>query len=129
LTWPADREYISGVVKIKEVRMAKLGFLRGALLGLLAGLLVAPRSGKETRDNIKKHYEEISDRITEELARLKDITRETYADAVDAVVHGFVEAKKLTSEEAAVIKDELKKGFDDIRKSHKRDRRTAARKA
>src|SRR5665647_932145 len=63
---------------IKEARMAKLGFLRGALLGLMAGLLVAPRSGKEMRENIKKHYEEISDRISEELSRFKDITQETY---------------------------------------------------
>ncbi|HMA54439.1 MAG TPA: YtxH domain-containing protein [Acidobacteriota bacterium] len=101
--------------------MTKLGFLRGALLGLLAGLLVAPRSGKETRENIKKHYEEISDRIAEELSCMKDVTQETYTQVVGAVVHGFVEAKKITADEAAEIKIELKKGFDDIRESHKKE--------
>ena len=101
--------------------MAKLGFLRGALLGLMAGLLVAPRSGKEMRENIKKHYEEISDRISEELSRFKDITQETYTQVVATVVHGFVEAKKITSDEAAELKTELKKGFEDIRKSHQKE--------
>jgi gas vesicle protein len=101
--------------------MIKSGFLRGALLGLMAGLLVASRSGKETRENIKSHYEEISDRISEELSRIKDITQETYTQVVGAVVHGFVEAKKITTGEAAQIKRELKKGFEDIRESHKRE--------
>jgi len=101
--------------------MTKLGFLRGALLGLMAGLLVAPRSGKATRDNIKRHYEEISDRISDELSRIKDITQETYTQVVGAVVHGFVEAKKITADEAAEIKNELKKGFEEIQKSHKRE--------
>ena len=100
--------------------MTKLGFLRGALLGLMAGLLVAPRSGKETRENIKRHYEAISDRISEELSRMKDVTRETYTQVVEAVVHGFVEAKKITADEAAAVKNELQKGFEDIRESHKR---------
>ena len=90
--------------------MKTSGFLSGALLGLIAGLLVAPRSGKETREKIKKNYEEISDRISEELSRLKGITKETYAQVVGTVVHGFVEAKKITSEEAAELKGELKKG-------------------
>ena len=101
--------------------MKTSGFLRGALLGLIAGLLVAPRSGKETRENIKKHYGEISDRISEELSRLKVITKETYAQVVGSVVHGFVEAKKITSDEAAELKGELKKGFEEIRKSHQKE--------
>jgi gas vesicle protein len=101
--------------------MKTSGFLRGAVLGLIAGLLVAPRSGKETRENIKKHYKEISDRISEELSRLKDITKETYTQVVGTVVHGFVEAKKITSDEAAELKSELKKGFEDIRKSHQKE--------
>lgn len=103
----------------------RMSFLRGAVLGLLAGLLVAPRSGKETRDNLKKHYEEITDRICEELGRLKTITRETYTEVVGAVVRGFEEAKKITSEEAVAIKAELKKGFDEVRKSHEKEKQAA----
>jgi gas vesicle protein len=103
-----------------------MGFLRGAMLGLLAGLLVAPKSGKETRDNLKKHYEEITDRICAELSRMKVITRETYSEVVGAVVRGFEEAKKITTEEATEIKEELKKGFEEIRTSHAKDQKSAA---
>jgi len=98
--------------------MTKMGFLKGALLGVLAGLLMAPRSGKETRDNLKNQYDEISNRLSEELSRLKAITQETYTEVVNSVVHGFLEAKKITSEEAAEIKDRLKKGYEEIRKTH-----------
>jgi gas vesicle protein len=101
--------------------MKTSGFLRGAILGLIAGLLVAPRSGKETRETIKKRYGEISERVSEELSRLKDITKETFGQVVGTVVHGFVEAKKITSDEAAELKGELKKGFEDIRKSHRKE--------
>jgi len=52
---------------------------------------------------------------------MKDVTRETYTQVVEAVVHGFVEAKKITADEAAAVKSELKKGFEDIRESHKRE--------
>ena len=106
--------------------MKIMGFVRGAVLGLLAGLLVAPRSGKETRDNLKKHYEEITDRICAELSRMKVLTKETYAEVVGAVVRGFEEARKITTEEAAEIKEELKKGFEEIRKSHEKDQKSAA---
>jgi len=106
--------------------MIKMGFVRGAVLGLLAGLLVAPRSGKETRDNFKKLYEEITERICEELGRLKVITRETYTEVVGAVVRGFEEARKITSDEASKIKDELKKGFEEVKASHERDQKAAS---
>ena len=74
--------------------MKTSGFLRGAVLGLIAGLLVAPRSGKETRENIKKHYEEILRTDLGGAVPLEDITKETYAQVVGTVVDGFVETKE-----------------------------------
>lgn len=98
--------------------MTKMGFIKGALLGVVAGILVAPMSGKQTRENVKKYYQEISGKITEELSRLKGITKETYAKVVDSVVHGFVETKKITLEEAEAIKTQLKDGYEKVKKTH-----------
>jgi gas vesicle protein len=96
----------------------KFGFLKGALLGVLAGILLAPRSGRETREEIKKAYEEISDRISEELSRLKVVTRDTYDQIVRSAVDTYVETKRITAKEAEQIIAQLKEGYDKIRNVH-----------
>jgi gas vesicle protein len=96
----------------------KLRFLKGVLFGAVAGILLAPRSGRETREEIKKAYEEITDNITEELCRLKEVTLDTYNQVVHSVVNGYLEAKKITAKEAEQIIAELKDGYDKIRFAH-----------
>ena len=55
-----------------------IGALVGAVTGLIAGVLTAPKSGRETRDDIKKKAEELkvkadkaSDKTRKELEDLK----------------------------------------------------------
>jgi gas vesicle protein len=96
----------------------KLKFLKGVLFGALAGILLAPRAGKETRDEIKKTYGDITDRITEELACLKEVSSEAYNQVVQSVVNAFTETKKITKTEAEQIIAELKEGYDKIRFAH-----------
>lgn len=98
--------------------MTKMGFLKGALLGVVAGILLAPKSGKELRESVKKSYKDISKRVTEELSRLKEVSQETYTQVVNSVVRTFVEAKKITVEEAEAIRDQLKQGYEKVRKAH-----------
>jgi gas vesicle protein len=101
--------------------MPKLKFLKGALLGVVAGILMAPKSGKETREEIKRYYEEISDRISEELARMKEVTRDTYDQVVSSVVLSYQEARKITAREAELIKQTLADGFEKIRRTHEEE--------
>jgi gas vesicle protein len=82
----------------------KFSFLKGVLWGVLAGILLAPRAGRETREELKKIYGEITDRITEELSRLKEVTAEAYGQVTQSVVNAYVEAKKITTHEAAQIR-------------------------
>lgn len=42
-----------------------LGLVIGALTGLVAGILSAPKSGKETRDELKKKAEDIKDKAVD----------------------------------------------------------------
>jgi len=96
----------------------KFRFLKGVMWGVLAGILLAPKAGRETRDEIKKVYGEITDRITEELARLKEVTRDTYAQVVQSAVNVYLETKKISKKEADQIIAELKEGYDKIRFAH-----------
>jgi gas vesicle protein len=97
----------------------KFRFLKGALLGVLAGILMAPKAGRETREGIKKAYEEISDRISEELCLLKEVTQETYNQIIHSAVNAYVETKKITVKEAEQIIAQLKEGYEKVRNTHK----------
>jgi gas vesicle protein len=101
--------------------MLKFRFLKGALVGVIAGILMAPKSGKETRGEIKRYYEEISDRISEELARMKEVSRETYDQVVSSVILSYQEARKITAREAELIKQTLADGFEKIRRTHEEE--------
>ena len=51
------------------------GIAVGAVAGAIAGLLLAPKSGKETRDEIKADLLEVKDTIVAKLEALEDFTR------------------------------------------------------
>jgi gas vesicle protein len=95
--------------------MSQKDFLLGAMAGAIAGILFAPKSGKNTRESMRTYYFEMKDNILENLSQIKDISKETYENVVNSVVKGYEEAKVVTSEEAAQIKHELKSGYTRIK--------------
>jgi gas vesicle protein len=48
------------------------GFVAGSLVGLVAGLLFAPKSGKELREDIKNESDDLLNKAKVELDKLKD---------------------------------------------------------
>lgn len=75
-------------------------FILGALVGAIAGILFAPRSGKETREMLKKSYEEYSEKGKEIFEEKKEQLEEA------------IEAGKKTVEEKS---EELKGKFGEIK--------------
>lgn len=85
------------------------GMLFGAIAGAAAGILLAPKSGKETRADIARYSSEIKDKIAEELSKIQNFTRESYNSVVDRVVGIYESAKKISEVDA----DEIRKKLDD----------------
>jgi gas vesicle protein len=54
-----------------------LGVIIGAAAGIIAGLLTAPKSGKETRQDIKNHAEEMKRTGTEKLDHIEEEVKRT----------------------------------------------------
>jgi gas vesicle protein len=100
--------------------MKASNFLYGALFGLITGILFAPKSGRETRDDIKTAYDEISDRISAELSQTKEVSRETYDRVIESVVTAYQGTKKITRQEADAIKEDLKEGYERIKEIHRK---------
>jgi gas vesicle protein len=106
-----------------------LAGMLGALAGAVGGLLLAPKSGKETRKDIAKLASEISMRIkmetSESKARIKDIFGKASEDAMDKynevknTVVGKVASLKTAGEE--IDRDKYGKIVDTVISDFKDD--------
>jgi len=104
---------------------AAIGIGVGAIAGAVAGILFAPKSGKETREDIKKYYHEMKDQIAEKVASLKEITRETYSQVVTEVVASYQEHKKINEDEATQIKQTLDEGYEKVKEAAEKAKKSA----
>ena len=78
-----------------------LGAVIGAAAGLVAGILTAPKSGKETRADIKKKADEIKkeaakkvDETKKEAGKFVDEAKDTVEDYKNRTVRAYDSAKK-----------------------------------
>jgi len=96
------------------------GALLGALVGAVAGVLFAPKSGKETRDDIKKKgleakdvasdkFEGISEAVVDTAASVKEVAVEKLEDVEGAVEDAVWQTKDK-------IEKEKKKLFKGVKK-------------
>lgn len=73
-----------------------LGVITGMAAGVIAGILTAPKSGKETRTDLKKHAEDMRDTAQTDI--------ESRIDEVKIV------AEQVLDEVKGMVKDEERKG-------------------
>lgn len=92
------------------------GAFVGGIVGAMAGILFAPKSGKETREDIKKYYDEMRDKIMEELEKAGDFTKEKYDSIVRSVVSKYQDEDKITSNDSERIMKILSESFNKIEK-------------
>lgn len=91
-------------------------FAIGALAGALAGVLFAPKSGKETREDIKDAVAKINRDVAHRLSSLKEVTEDKYHQIVESVVGAYEKNKDVTQAQARVLKKDLRKGYGDLKK-------------
>ncbi len=60
------------------------GFLAGASLGILTGILIAPNSGKKTREQIADKTKDLKNRMVGSYDEVKRV----YNKEVDALING-----------------------------------------
>ena len=88
----------------------------GALVGGIAGILFAPKSGKETRGDIKEAVEKATVEIKEKAEEVRDLTVEKYQAIVDEVTEGYQELRELSAEKLGEIREDLYKNYQKIKK-------------
>ena len=85
------------------------GFLFGALVGAGLGVLFAPKSGKETRQELKDKMDELVKKVKE---LDKEEVKEVLLNKIEEIKKGFadLDKEKVTSvakEKAAALKDKI----------------------
>ena len=80
----------------------------GAILGAAAAIFLAPKSGQEMREDVKRIASDLTKKIAKEVEDAKDLTKESYDKIVDTVVAEYNKDKKMTEEVFNEIKKELK---------------------
>lgn len=93
------------------------GIAIGAVAGAVGALLLAPQSGRETRDEIALDLMEVRDKVVTQLEALEDFTQEKYAEVVAAVIGEFSAAKKITVNEAKDLEARLRGGYEAVHES------------
>lgn len=101
----------------------------GAIAGAVAGILFAPKSGKETRDDLKDTLTQVKDDVASKIAHLdiQELTQNAYQTVVNTVLRTYEDAKKLSSDEVTNIRSDLDKGYEEIKEaaSKARDKSSA----
>jgi gas vesicle protein len=106
------------------------GLFLGAIAGATAGVLLAPKSGKETREDLKKMAEEYQDKAMDMYATAKKtvekkmtnlkmagkkLDQAKYMELVTEVVDEIKKDGKVTAEAAKSMGDQLKKDWDMVK--------------
>jgi len=63
-----------------------IGTIIGAAAGLVAGLLTAPKSGKDTRADLKDKAEKLKGDVTDNAQSLEEKAKDTFEQARDRFV-------------------------------------------
>ena len=107
----------------KTTKSFMLGMLCGTLAGAIGGVLLAPKSGKETRQDIARYTSEMKDKIAAELSKMGEFSRESYNSVVDRVVETYERAKRIGRSDAAEIRAIMDDNFEKIEDVVKKARR------
>lgn len=101
----------------KTTKGVIIGASVGVLAGAIAGVLFAPKSGKETRADIAKYLHEMKEKIAQELSEIGEITKRKYNAVVDKVVAIYETEKKISTSDAVDIKKKLINNYQQIAKA------------
>lgn len=78
--------------------------LLGAMAGALGGLLLAPKSGKETREDIAKLALQISRKVKTEADETKARVKDVYGKATDEAIRKYKEVRSAIMSKVATVK-------------------------
>lgn len=96
------------------------GLFTGAAIGAAAGVLMAPKSGKETREDIKNFWDKSRKEVIKRATKVKNLTRDKYAGIVEVVTKEAKKTFKVASKDLKQLKKDLLNQYEEVKKELKK---------
>jgi gas vesicle protein len=93
------------------------GIMAGLAIGGVIGVLFAPKSGRQTRQDLKRAYKATSKDIAKRINDLEDISQSKYDQIVDAVVNEYQKLDSITQEQIEALKATLQDKWSEVAKA------------
>ncbi len=90
------------------------GIMAGLAIGGALGVLFAPKSGRQTRQDLKKAYRATSKDIAKRINDLEDMSQSKYDQIVDAVVNEYQKLDPITQEQIETLKTTLQEKWNEV---------------
>ncbi len=88
--------------------------LAGLAIGGILGVLLAPKSGKQVRQDLRKAYKATSKDIAKRINNIEDISKSKYDQVVEAVVNEYKKLDPMTQEQVESLKSTLQNKWSEI---------------
>jgi gas vesicle protein len=98
-----------------SVKRVIKGFAVGAALGAVAGILFAPRVGKQSQKMLMAKAHAIKGMVAAKAASLKKLSAQAYERIVEDAVE-LAKKQKMTSKQIAMLKKDLISRYKDLKK-------------
>ena len=89
----------------------------GTAVGGALGVLFAPKSGKETRQDIRRAYRDVSADVSKRAKEAGNLTKERYDELVDKAVSEYKRVKEMSNEQVSTLKQKLKERWNESSES------------
>lgn len=90
------------------------GLIAGLAIGGALGVLLAPKSGKQVRHDLKKAYRTTSKDIAKRINNIEDISESKYDQIVEAVINEYKKLDPITQEQIESLKSILQNKWSEI---------------
>lgn len=90
------------------------GLLAGLAIGGILGVLLAPKSGKQVRQDLRKAYKATSKDIAKRINNIEDISKSKYDQVVEAVINEYKKLDPMTKEQIESLKATLQNKWSEI---------------
>lgn len=87
--------------KKKKVAIATAGVATGAVVGTIAGVLIAPKSGKETIEDVKEKSNKVKNKISENIEDTKNKVKESKVK-----IKEYLDKRKCEKSESEIVEIE-----------------------
>lgn len=103
-----------------------MGLMAGVVAGAIAGVLLAPKSGEETRKDLAELAQKMKEQVAAKLGQMSRVTKTAYGEVVDTVVKQYEDAKEITSMQAEELKKQLGESYDKVKEAAKEEGKEVA---